>query len=325
MKKVGKTLHYKQVTFEGTNPKRDLQSLAEQALQERPVAQRQQVVSSEENLNRIINDYTIGSEAQKALCASFIQYVPGRHPQMFSPSTDPEADRISLTDFPNDLAGKEFASSVLYFGVYGDAVCVASSVGLRAPDFEDHIDWLLKEAGLIEGSKVLLADPPPPKTPHSPIRSFEIGGPPFVGWGDEGASETAYGLVVPRSRGIQELLGGLFGGQKKWPVPLNDEDGLKRILDKANVRTKILVEASPKQKQDTLLFMNALRIGMRNMPSADYRVTLEDGSVIEGEEFKFRSKVRVPAAERGNVTQAGIYHEMCRFLLKHAPIRRADQ
>ena len=325
MKKVNKTLHYKQGIFKDTSPERDLQFLVEQALRQRPVAQRQQVVSPSEGLRRMVNDYTIGSGPQRALCASFIQYVPGQYPQMFPSPTDTEADRIRLTDFPNELAGKEFASSVLYFGVYGDAVCVASSVRLKASELEGHITWLLLEAGFIQEGEVLLADPPLPETPSSPIRSFEIGGSPFVGRGDERASES-YGLVVPESRSIKDLLGGLFGVQEKWPVPFNNEEDLKSILDEANVFTKILIRVSHSSKRDTLRFMDALRVGLRNMDSSDYKTTLEDGSVIDGEKFKLKNSVRVSATKRGgNVIQEDIYREMRHFLFEHAPTRRADQ
>jgi len=178
---VQKRLNYKRANYlQGSgNLQADLKAALNKAS---TVGARKEIVNAAENtfllLNSVRSRWTM-------LFGALLIYSRGRNHSLVT--EDDAADELKVEQMapPPDRSGarRDFVESLLFFGIKGNHVVVLQSAGLRARQFETHLNWLLqtKTSVLADEDRIELADHPTKaaiqQVLKSPVKKVSVGVP----------------------------------------------------------------------------------------------------------------------------------------------------
>jgi hypothetical protein len=233
---------------------------------------------------------------------------------------DDNADELDIEQIAppksNDGRRREFLESILYYGVKQNHVVLLQSMSLRARELELHLNWLLREANLIDKHNAVFINNFAPQVTHekleqSEVKSVQIGA-PLVDYFEEVAGPFAGAKSVtkrfrPFGEGI-EILKPLLGNRiadLSW-----DE------LDSSS-NLEVFVEVTYKRQTDpgSQKLLNRLTTALRHVGDDDVRIELKDGGLIIGSDLQIKSFKSIEAYN-GLLSPQDVFQKMSDWLLE---------
>lgn len=152
-----KNLIHKIARFNNETNGNDLQSLLTNALKTKSAALSRRQGTGYQGQFRLIN-YTGPFKGLRV--GEMFDYTKG-HKQPTA-EFDDVAEQLELSSIAPPDKKTEFLHSILYFGISKNTVILAQSTSLKALQFEEYVNWLLRETGLLSNEDfVALCDQPP--------------------------------------------------------------------------------------------------------------------------------------------------------------------
>ncbi|MGO9718953.1 MAG: hypothetical protein ACLPV2_18485 [Steroidobacteraceae bacterium] len=251
------------------------------------------------------------STHQGMLCGHVLTYSEGA-PQFVLLAKPEEHTGDEAASYPlevllaqeKDGAKTEFLESILYFCMRGDNVLVLQSRGLRARGFEEHIDWILREAKIFEPeNKIFLADQPKLTAARAikqkGVKRVSIGIPMFdveaaLTSEDQKAQIKVAGPIV---NALKSLLGAKF-----------DELKLKDALN-GNISATISLAWTRQTTGKAQNVLDQIAVAMRNIEADDVAIKLNRGGTIKGDQLKLLIPVTIKLKD-GVVQQTSLFKAM---------------
>lgn len=320
--KVKKQLFYKQAEFlvSSAVPLQDLVTRALAKLQ--MVRSRQETISESvftdgggtETWIRFINS---PRKAMGFQLGSLMVYSPGSNHLALDAALDVAKDELDVSKVaPPD--GKHFLESPLYFAIRDNHVVVLQSKSIRTDSLERHLNWLLRQAGIIsEKQQLALTDVIPEdvkkRLKAKPISRVLLRTPFFE---TVAQAETVTGSGVrpakaARGAGIDIL---------KAILPSAKFSGLNvdQLTELQNVQLSLEVKLSGGRKatkgQAEGDMMKTLARAFRNVPNADFvEVESAGGGTTKGNDLRVHEKVDVDSLD-GVLVLSSVYHSLATWL-----------
>jgi hypothetical protein len=314
-----KQLHYRRATFLKPTG-RPLQELIEEALSKlTPVKLRFEHlknVSPDETWRRFINTHRAALGMQ---FGNLVLYASEQNRAIIA--IDDNADELDIEQIApptsNDGRRREFLESILYYGVKQNHVVLLQSMSLRARELELHLNWLLREANLIDQHNAVFLNNFAPQMTHEKLEQAEVKsvklGTPLFDYYDEiiepmADSKSVKKRFKPFGEGI-EILKPLVGN---------------RIADlswdelEASSNLEVFVEITYKRQTDSgsQKLLNRLTTALRHAGDDDIRIELKDGGVVVGSDLQIKSFKGI-AAYNGMLDPQDVFLKMSEWLLEN--------
>lgn len=290
-----KRLHYRKAVFLGGKAQ-NLQNLLIAALNKLAQVQlRRQPTSPGSSEYRLINDHTV----QVAMIfGDFFTYEAGVN--KLQVAVDPTAPALDVQKVApkqtHPHKRSEFLDNLLFFACFNNHVVLMQSHAWQGKTFENYLNWLLNQAGLLAaGNRIELSDVPPPsirnRAVSSDIKAISFRAPVVeIGDGDElsdAVSGISQSIVAERKMGA-ELIRTILG---------NDEFE-KLHLDKAaggNLRVNMKITFDRSTTHGGQRALNGIARALRHTDLEDDDVRLDIPGVgsVKGSELKLTHIVNV--------------------------------
>lgn len=310
-----KLLHYRKATF--FKPiGRSLQECLEDALAKRtPVAQRFRDLSNdpldEDGWQQFINTHrtALGMEF-----GNLVLYAPNQNKQVLA--LDINADELDIRQISpppsKDGLKNQFLESILYYGIRENHVALLQSVAMRARDFEAYLNWILREAGIIdEQNAVFLNNHAPQVTretlERSEVKSVRIGTALTDATLVDASADVAKARFRPFGEGLDVL-------RAMIPERLKD---LTWADLAASSNLEVFVEVTYKRQTDapSQQALNKIASALRHVSDDDVRIELKGGTTIIGSELQVKNYINVDTYG-GIVDPADLFGKMSDWLVQ---------
>lgn len=254
------------------------------------VGERKQLITAAEStfffLNSVRNRWgmTFGS---------MLVYSRGKNQHLVTQIDDAEELPVGQLAPPRDKTGAftDFVESLLFFGVLDNHLVLVQSAGLRARQFEIHLNWLLqtKTKVMDEEDRVELSDQPSPQAAaavqNSPVKKVSLGVPLQT---RPTTSKHSIEKASFRADGVGfDLLDRLIGGDWVKKMKLSDSLDTSRLQVEVNVTYK---RAISDEGQDVL---NDIALQLRHQDEDDVVIELKNGVKLTGSDIKVSGPVSV--------------------------------
>jgi hypothetical protein len=313
-----KQLHYRKARF--FNPVgRSLQDLLEEALTKlTPIAQRFEHLtddSPDEKWKRFINTHRAAMGMQ---FGNLMLYADKQNRAIIA--IDEAADELNVEQIAppisEDGRRREFLDSILYYGIRGNHVVLLQSMSLRARELELHLNWLLRQANLIDKNNVVYLNNFAPRMTHekmerAEVKSVKLGTPLYDHY--EEVTEPPKGdkkslKFRPFGEGV-EILKALAPNrfaELSW-------DELE-----ASSNLEVFVEVTYKRQTDerSQQLLNRLTTALRHAGDEDIRIELKDGSVVNGTELQIKGFKSI-LSYNGLLDPSDVFFKMNEWLLEN--------
>jgi hypothetical protein len=244
-------------------------------------------------------------------------YERGTHQLTVADDDDAEMLSVEQVAPPKNDENKrqEFLEGVCYFGVFKNHVVLVPSRALGAKPLENHLNWILLHAGLLDkNNRVGLSDQIATATREriskSHVKEVEIGAPLLdtqelkIETGDKGQQLTAFEYG---GFGI-DILRQLLGADKVNSMRLADAvDGNIEVSLKIRYRRSTTVKAHK--------FLDNIALAVRNLDEDEVRLKLAGGGTVQGSELKLSAPISIQARD-GIPNPDDIFSKMRDWLLQ---------
>jgi hypothetical protein len=302
-----KTLTYKVARFNREANSTNLQDLLTTALKKKKAALSRKQEGDGENQFRLINFHGFNN-AMKV--GEFFDYTLGQRQPLAEIDDNAEELRISTLAPPDKHS--EFLHSILYFGLWKNSVILSQSASLRSPQFENYINWLLRDCNLLmEGDFVTLADHPPlEKTEeilntkgiefHAPVSLF-----PIETTRAEKTTRIETLRYKPENIGW-ELLQSILPPEMSLPTELRASD----VIQNSALEVTLYLSWSKVRKDDSTALLDRISNQLRHVDTElDYTIHTRSGK-ISRDEIKLRRPVSVNTTSDGLVLKSDMWVKM---------------
>lgn len=256
------------------------------------VGERKQLITAAEHtyffLNSVRNRWgmTFGS---------MLVYSRGKNQHLVTQLDDAEELPVGQIAPPRDKTGAftDFVESLLFFGMLDNHLVLVQSAGLRARQFEVHLNWLLQTRTKVmdDEDRIELSDQPSPQAAaavrNSPVKRVTVGvplqtKPAMPKQSIERASFRADGVGF-------DVLDQLIGGDWIKKMKLSDSLDTSRLQVEVNVTYKRTISD---EGQDVL---NDIALQLRHQDEEDVVIKLKNGVTLTGSDIKVSGPVSVIA------------------------------
>jgi hypothetical protein len=245
-----------------------------------------------------------------------MRYIPGLDPAFVV--DDPSAEVLTVTQLAAPLTAegnrRELLEGMLFFGSIDNHVIMMQSSALRSKHLEDHLQWLLRRARLLDDTQVLhLSDQPPQATVDrlamTQVRSLDVGG-LLAGGGGSQPAERGESTISSsgNAAGVLDFLKGLMAPDKA--AALNDE-----ALAGANIHYTLKLKYSYKTTDSGHRFMNEIGSALRHVDDVSTKVYLADGGVLEGDDLRLAGHISIET-HNGVPRADEVFEAMRRWLIE---------
>ncbi len=223
-------------------------------------------------------------------------------------------DSISKSESESETTKqRQFVDSILYFGVIENHIAVVQSRSLTARNLEQHLNWLLVQAGqLNNGNIVILKDTASAdvreKLEKSSAKSLIIGAPLHSEQKSQAvlatdiihAEKVSFGLYGKGADILKKLIG----------ADIIEGMSLEDALDnKANLKMHVVLTYDRKTSESGQKVLDTVAASMRHMPDDDFQIKLKSGATIKGNELRISDKLNIEMIN-GTVNESGLCTQM---------------
>jgi len=310
-----KQFHYRKARF--FNPVgRTLQDLLEEALTKlTPIKNRFEHLndSPDETWRRFINTHRAAMGMQ---FGNLMLYADKQNRAIIA--IDEGADELNIEQIAppisEDGRRREFLDSILYYGVKGNHIVLLQSMALRARELELHLNWLLREANLIDKNNVIYLNNFAPRMTHekmerAEVKSVKLGTPLYDHYQEVSEIPKVDKKSIkfrPFGEGIDilKILASNRFAELSW-------DELE-----ASSNLEVFVEITYKRQTDerSQQLLNRLTTALRHAGDEDIRIELKDGSVVNGSELQIKGFKGI-LSHNGLVDPTDVFSKMNEWLL----------
>ena len=313
---ASKSLVYKVAKFNDETDTRSLQLRLESALKKKQAAAKRRQSTESESHFRLVNyngpykgmrvgemfDYTAGATQPTAR-------MDAKAEEWALDSVSP-ADKLS-----------EFLHSIMYFGIRKNSVILSQSMSLRSLQFEDYINWLLRETGELKGDDFVALNDQPPADKAKQIKNTK--GVTFVAPVDLKPSEApsrsntassevtgTKSISITPSGNMWESLQAFLPPEVKLPSKMKSND----IIQKRSLEVTVTLSWNRTYQNDPTDFMDSFSNQLRHVESElDYTIHTKSGTVTR-DELKLRRVVSVPENDKGLLKKEEMWERMYDWL-----------
>jgi hypothetical protein len=300
-----KVLHYRQAKF--LKPGGNLENMIGAALEKLSLV--------EQRLEHLVgDDYRLVNDSLQSMAMIFgnlMTFEEGTNKLLLD--VDRKVKSLNVRQLPPpSIGGKksEFLDSVLYYGVKQNHVILMQSAGLKTKQFEQHINWLLREAKIIDTDDyVTLDDSPKPEAKKqlakAHVKSVNIISPLSTSEGydptETKVSNTKRLDVTPKGRAF-DILKSLLGESEFKKLPLSE------ALD-ANLKVSVSVTYSRTTTETGQRALDSIANLLRHMDEDDVAIEVPGIGILRGSDLKLSENINVETFA-GNVSQKDLFPKM---------------
>lgn len=316
-----KQVHYRRASF--LKPVGyPLQHLVEQALAKcTPVTNRFQIVSSSGNEDDTFRMFINTKRAALGMqFGNLVLYSPAQNRHIIA--IDNAADEFDIEQIapPNSGDGKnrEFLESLLYYGIKNNHIILLQSTALKARDLEIHLNWLLRQAGVLDKENaVFLNNYAPPATyqnlDKAEVKSVRIGT-PLV---DIGVPSDASSAATPgNSKSVRFKSFGEGWDILRQIAPERIKEMSAEELS-ASSNLEVFVEVTYHRQTDeaSQKLLNRLTTALRHSGDEDIQIELKGGGRIIGSDLQIKGFKQI-TAYNGLLEPESVFMSMHEWLLE---------
>lgn len=308
-----KNLIFKVARFNNEANGNDLQSLLTNALKAKTVALSRRQSTDHEGQFRLIN---YNGPFKGLRVGEMFDYTRGH--QQPTAEFDDDAEQLELSSIAPPDERTEFLHSILYFGIRGNAVILAQSMSLKALQFEEYINWLLREAGLLSDEDFVAFCDQPPIEQRKELwntKGIEIKAPV-----DLTPSKAAPGVIgeIYDTKSISlrptgsawESLRALLPAEINLPSKLSAND----IVRERSLEVRLFLTWSNNQKDDSTELLDDISNQLRHVDSElDYTIHTRSGKITR-DEIKLKKPVSVPTSRKGLIKRDEMWERIRNWL-----------
>lgn len=273
-----------------------LESALQQALDVFPqVGERWENITHEDandGLRRFVNS---NEHSRNLFFGDLVMHAPGEKNAV---EIDPKAKELSVSAIAPSIGenGKrrEFLESILYFAARKNHVAIIQSQSLRVRDIENHLNWLLRESGVISKDDQLALDNELPKftrdkiqDSRADVKNLKVSADLVDEWSQskEGDDSNVNSVKYSPKGGMLETIKGLL--VEGYTLDLDS------ILD--DPQLEVIVEVKHKRKKDPAAqrLINQITRGLRHVPESDIMIEIDNIGKVKGSELSIQSKESV--------------------------------
>ena len=319
MENKNKTFRYKCARFNQANG--NLQQMLSEAIEQLPKAlERREDIDDSGEHYRLLNQT---KTERGTLCGVVFSYHEG-HSQVIT-TVDAEATTLDIEKIAPPETSKgarsEFVEGLLYFCCSKNHLVVVTSSALQTKQLEDYFNWLFKDQASVMGddNALMIADPHKPdlKKGISEVKSINF-------------KTTLHGKVIeekeqkiadkyakklsfkPEGKGWQAVSAMLSGLGVDLPDVRVDQGIYPEDIE-------VALEIKCKKRRDQIEggtpFLDPIANAFRHMDHLPFDLTMRDGSMIKGDDFKMAQPHSV-LCDEGIPDTTNIFKKMCSWLEK---------
>lgn len=306
----GRNIHFRRAQILNKSEPTTLQALLAQAVRTlKNPPQRLEPLNDDGPGRRFIN-YV--ASLQGMLCGHVLVYSEGAPQLLLHEKAQQQNQNEEAASYPlealaaqkqDDGTKTEFLESILYFCIRGDNVLVLQSRSLRAKQFEQHLNWILKQTNLLDDTQlVLLADQPKVTAAmaikRKGVKRVSIGIKMFEAQADMTQAKKANIKVAgPIMSALKALLG-----------PKANELKLEDALN-GNISATISLSWSRQTTPEAQDVLDEIAVAMRNIDPDDVSIKLNGGMTVDGNDLKLWIPIMVKVKD-GVVLQTSVFKAM---------------
>lgn len=231
---------------------------------------------------------------------------------------DDEAEMLTVEQVAppksDDNKRQEFLEGVCYFGVSKNHVVLVPSRSLGAKPTEQHLNWLLEHAGMLErqnrvGFSDQIAQVTKARIRASHVKQVEIGA-PLIEPREVDAKPDATGQKIAafEYRGLgMDILRQVLGDK------LDDMRLSDAVDGNIEVTLKIRYKRTTTEKAHKVL--DNIALAVRNLDEDEVRINLAGGGTVKGSELKLSAPISIQARD-GIPNPDELFEKMREWLLR---------
>ena len=305
---TSKTLIYKVAKFNNEANTATLQDLLTKALRKKKDAlgRRQ---SLDDGQHRLIN---YNGPFNNMRVGEMFDYTAGH--QQPTANFSETGETLELSSIPPGK-NQEFLHSILYFGIRGNSLILSQSLTLRSLQFEDYVNWLLRETNLLSDTDyVAFCDQPPLDIEKQLLstKGIEIMSPVDF------APSKASAKLNTTTKGISLKPKGLGWDIIKKALPkeivLPTELAEKELIHDQSLEVTVYLSWSRTGKNDSTAMLDGISNQLRHVDtSLDYTIHTRSGKITR-DEIKLRMPVSVSTKANGLIERTDMWNKMNEWL-----------
>jgi hypothetical protein len=269
---------------------------------------------NESPIYQVIGEFKVETEF---LFGVLMHYIPGTNPAYVVNDADAEQLTVEQIAPPETAEGKrrELLDSMLFFAVLDDHLAIMQSQGLRSGRFEQHLSWLLRQAGA-EHFRLRLIDQPPKDVRQnlekSAVKALVLGGELMSPPRDRSNENTWVKGEISGKDGSGPIFAALrfLAG-----VDRAAQLGLDALSQNANIEYSLKIHYKKSTTEDGQRLMNTLGVALRHAEDVKTMVVLKDGSKIKGEQLRLSGRVSIKT-HNGIPDSSDVFTELCAWLMQ---------
>jgi len=313
---ASKSLVYKVAKFNDETDTRNLQTRLENALKKKKAAAARRQGTDADRHFRLVNYH---GPYKGLRVGEMFDYTAGA--KQPTAKMDDDAEEFTLDSVSPKDKFSEFLHSIMYFGVRKNSVILSQSMSLRSLQFEDYINWLLREAGEIRGDDFVAFNDQPPADKAKQIRNTK--GVTLVAPVDLKSTEApsrsnaatsevkgTKSISVTPSGNAWDYLKMFLPPEFKLPTKMESND----IIQKRSLEVTVTLSWDRTYQDDPTDFMDNFSNQLRHVESElDYKIHTKSGTVTR-DELKLRKVVSVPENDKGLLKKEEMWERMYDWL-----------
>jgi len=308
-----KQLHYRLAEFFAPTG-RSLQDMVEEALRKlNKIKDRKEAISDPSNADswqRFINTHR---SAMSMEFGALIMLAPGQNKLLIETDDDHDEAELSHIVAPDN---KEFLESILFYGIKDNHVLLVQSLNLKARELENHLNWLLREAGIIDNDNIVYLNNYAPKEIYdklesNPIKSVRIGSELC-----QPADMVTPSNTVSQNEDTKKISikrSGIGLDILTYFIPSRIDEISKDLGDTSNIEVFIEVTYKRQTDDESQKALNQITQALRHSSEEDLKIELKNGVTINGSEVKIKTFKSI-ASVNGNLDVSDVFSQIRTWL-----------
>ncbi|HDM8062437.1 hypothetical protein [Vibrio harveyi] len=344
-----KTLHYRYAEIRNYDGKMTLADMLNKALASLSlVKNRYQIVNEdshdpeEEGYNKsrlFVNNKAV---RWNIVFGDLMRYSEGTNKSIVT--IDDQAEHLEVDSIvpPHSSNGKkrEFLDSILYFGAFKNHVAIIQSSVLRTSELERHINWLLREAEVIDKDVFVLLTTKLPelaqkKLEKSDAKVLKIGAPLIDSVDNKPVTELQETYdehkkfdakkvkVQPKGLGLSWLLNAFGDMSKLREYGITDELLSEDAVNGSSINVSLEISYTRKASQQSQSIINSVSTAMRHSHPDDISIDYGKVGRLVGRDLVLHKKLNL-RYYKGVLDAEDLYPKIREWLIEQITVEELD-
>lgn len=316
---TSKTLTYKLARFNNKAERRTLQQMLVKALESKKAAGDRLKMADGGHRFSLINYH---GPHKNMRVGEFIDYTAG-HKQPLA-KIDKTVAELSISSLAPPDKQSEFLSGILYFAAFNNSFIISQAASLRFAQFEEYLNWLFLECGLLKDGEFLTLSDHPPLGKNEAVmnaKGIEFHAPVSVAPVVEGDKDYKANEVVYRAGSVGwDVLKQILPAEFKLPGLLKANE----LVGDGGLKVTVKLAWSRLKKEDPTAFLDRISNSLRHIEDeVDFSIETRSGTITR-DDIKLRVPVSVKEGLDGLVLKSDMWEKMEDWLARLISEKRVD-